>query len=560
MNNSLSDTDRTVVWVEPSAFPKKGYRPPANVYTGVMMPRAGASMAARLEQFGYRTVIISGELTPLSSEMIAQHGKIVCISVLSNSAPYGLVLAHQLRKLGCTVIMGGYHFAHQQMTETALALTTQALGFCQFVVRGEGYDALPALLKALEQRGTFEAVGGLSWRDNQGQTHHNPQRETTTPYEELPIPKWTGLIDAHEVMCLPVQGQRGCPRSCTWCAVVARDGKGGPKSRRQPQQFADEINVARQTLTGAKHIFVTADNINAATRWLSDVCDILTERPPGLTWSCQAEVPVFAANPELARKMARAGCRRVCLGIESLFGRALQDSNKRQSVEEIERAIAIAHENGIDVHGMLIVGLPGDDRETIAATRRWAEQQGIETVQFLCLIDLPGSEDSERDLSQRAFRPFQGAFAPLNSLFVNGHYARLSNDSCDLTEIQDISLDNMTRFYRLGRVFSALLKPRWNVRQASRARGEGHLQSLQSMLWAQVVTAYLRMRGWSNIRAWKQHPLNIAYIGRLRATTTCEIARTNADLLEALPADWLETFEEVYTQEAQRAIARSSAK
>ena len=539
---------QTIAWVEPSAFPQEGYVGPTSIYSGVMMPRAGAAMAARLAQHGYKTVILSGELTALDPDRIAGISRTVCLSTLSNSAPYSLILADQLKQRGCTVIMGGYHFAQQMINEATLMPTVEALSFCDYVIRGEGYDALPQLLEALSDQRRLSLVSGLSWRDQDGY-HHNSCRQTTEPARDLPMPNWQTMVDADQIRCLGVQGVKGCPRACSWCAVAGRDGRGGFANRRDAVQVVDEIEQALTHLRRAVHLFFTADNLVVQVEWLKQVCDEMIRRRVRVPWTCQAETPTLAKHPDLLEVMAQAGCVRVCLGLESVSVKALTDSDKASNVQTMTQAVHNAHQAGIAVHGMFIVGLPGDGEREVRSALDWCHEHRVETAQFLCLMGLPGSNLTENDnLIARSFRPFKGALAPLNWLFMNGHYAQLASDSLDLAAVQQISLDTTGAFYRLDRVFAGLLRPQLNVWRAARRRGATVVEAAKQMAWSQIVTAALRWRGYSKTKAWRNHPLNQAYLALLQANSKAGRERALDELVRQLPEGWVETLDRVHQQ------------
>jgi radical SAM superfamily enzyme YgiQ (UPF0313 family) len=548
MSNLTTTRDKRVVWIETAQFPHDYISPP-NIYTGVNMVRAGNVMAGVLARYGYDTTVISGEQTPLIPEQIAQISHTVCISVLSNSAPYGLLLASQLRALGCTVIMGGFHFAHLKMNEETLASTTAALNHCDYVIRGEGYESLPELLEALQDGGPLNDIGGLSWRNRTGDIQHNKTRKTQQQLCELPLADWTSLVDRDKVRCIGIQGVQGCPRQCEWCAVWPRDGQGGAQKRLGVEQVIAEIRAAQAELPGADHLFLTADNLVADVVWLTALCHAMIEEGIKLPWTCQAETEVLAQNPDLVEIMAAAGCVRVCLGIESVSEAALMTMSKQQNIEHTATAVAVAHRYGIAVHGMFIVGLNGDDANAMRAALNWARKHRLESIQLLCLGDLPGSRLTEREhLHQKAFRPFTGALKQLNWLFLNGHYARLASDTLSLSEVQRASLDGMRQFYRLRRVVSGLLRPQEYVYLAARRRGHGRWESLRQMAWAQIVTTVMRWRGCSSMWAWGRHPLNQAYCDLLRALNDDDedaYGEALARLTAALPPGWVEQFEQL---------------
>ncbi len=82
---------------------------------------------------------------------------------------------------GAQIVLGGYHasLAYAQLTEV---MSTPF----DFLVRGEGEQALPALVEALEGVREFAAVPGLSWFCN-GVFIHNPPAELLD-MRQLPLP------------------------------------------------------------------------------------------------------------------------------------------------------------------------------------------------------------------------------------------------------------------------------------------------------------------------------------------------------------------------------------
>ena len=71
-------------------------------------------------------------------------------------------------------------------------------------------------------RAALDGIEGLSWRDEDGEIHHNPDRLrcSQAEFESLPIPDLT-LIRGHEKMGVkPIMTQWGCPFDCEFCSVA----------------------------------------------------------------------------------------------------------------------------------------------------------------------------------------------------------------------------------------------------------------------------------------------------------------------------------------------------
>ncbi|MBI5835183.1 MAG: radical SAM protein [Armatimonadetes bacterium] len=541
-------TTQRIAWIEPSRMPYGV--DDQNIYTGVLFPRGGPKMAAVLGQLGYEVEVISGELSAIDHEAIARDFDLACISVLSNTAPHGLVLGRWLTELGLPVVMGGYQFAHRDTTEACMAPTDQALDFVPYVIRGEGYTALPAFLEALEGKRPLSAVRGLSYRDAAGRTIHNETAELLSreAINELPPANWRAVRDRDRMVVAAVHGMQGCPRSCSWCAVWPRDGRTDRNST--PDHFVDELQAVLAS-SDFLSVFFSADNFPAFPRWATEVCQEINRRGIDINWSCQAEVGAIR-HTEMVDAMIAAGCERWCLGLETINPASLSDSNKRQSRETMEACIKELHRRGLQVHGMFIVGLPHDTPESVRATVAWAKRMKIETVQFLCLIDLPGSADYEQfNLAENSFRPLKGAYEPLNWLFVNGHYARLGNETMTVSDVQTAAENAMLSFYTVPRALAPLLQFNAANYRTNRIRGHSRWRSLRSALLHHMFVAGLRFRGVINISRWKSNPLNKAY-RRLVKAEDWQTEPLIEQMLFALPATWLRTFEQVYRERQAR--------
>ncbi|MBI2300480.1 MAG: radical SAM protein [Armatimonadetes bacterium] len=537
-----------IAWLEPSRLPF-GFDD-QNIYSGILFPRAGPKMAGLLQSLGYEIEVISGELSAIDVDEIARDFDLACISVLSNTTPHGLVLGRWLTERGLPVVMGGYQFAHNRWDLDALATTAEALDFVPYVIRGEGYAALPRFLQALDGKLPFSSVGGLSYRTPDGRTIHNG----ATPLldrdqmNELPLADWSAVRDVETLFIVSAHGMQGCPRSCSWCAVWTRDGQRNRNTA--AERLVDELEGAL-SVTKCQHVFFSADNFPVIHTWATEVCEEILHRGLDVSWTCQGEVAAVQRT-ELVELMARAGCRRWCIGLESINNASLADSNKRQTRETMEEAIRMLHERGVHVHGMFIVGLPHDTPETIRETVAWAKRMRIETCQFLCLADLPGSSDYEQHrLWEKSFRPLTDAYEPLNWMFVNGHYGRLGNEVMPPAVVQRVMGDAMLSFYSLPRALSRLVTLDMETFRVARRQGKGWFRSLREAHYHNLIVAFLRLRGWRDTHKWLKVPINQTYLRLLDARPE-EVPALSRELVSHLPPEWVSTFERVYAERLER--------
>ena len=109
----------------------------------------------------------------------------------------------------------------------------------------------------------------------------------------------------------------------------------------------------------------------------------------GLTWSCNAKANV----PRETLKVLRDnGLRLLLVGYESGNQQILINIKKGLRVERARRFAADCRDLGITVHGTFILGLPGETRETIEETIRFAREVNPHPIQVSIAAPYPGTE------------------------------------------------------------------------------------------------------------------------------------------------------------------------
>jgi len=73
-------------------------------------------------------------------------------------------------------------------------------------------------------------------------------------------------------------------------------------------------------------------------------------------------------------------------------------------VEDISEAVEQLHRRKIRIHGMFVLGSDSDEPSTVRETVRFAKKAGIDSVQFMILTPLPGTQlFSELESEHRIF-------------------------------------------------------------------------------------------------------------------------------------------------------------
>jgi radical SAM superfamily enzyme YgiQ (UPF0313 family) len=149
----------------------------------------------------------------------------------------------------------------------------------------------------------------------------------------------------------------------------------------------DEVRWAQQAFPEVKEIFFDDDTFTDLPERAEEIARGLGKL--GVTWSCNAKANV---RRETLKVMRDNGLRLLLVGYESGVQSILHGIKKGVLVDVARRFTRDCHELGITIHGTFIVGLPGETRETIEETIRFACEINPHTLQVSLAAPYPGTE------------------------------------------------------------------------------------------------------------------------------------------------------------------------
>jgi radical SAM superfamily enzyme YgiQ (UPF0313 family) len=328
-------------------------------------------------------VLAQGQVGATVDRLVAEHAPdVIGLSVMTFQRRTAFRLIERLRALrpGVPIVAGGYD------PSLATEAWTGAAPGVDFVVRGEGEETLSELLRALESRKAPEGIAGLSFRTASGFRHNEPRPIRPLEDDTLRLPKRAArVLSGYTLLGKPidvVETSRGCTFDCSFCSIIAMRGRNF--HRRGFERVIADIQDARDH--GARAIFIVDDNITLDVKRFEALCDAIVEAElDDIEYVVQAMTSAIADHGEsLAPKMRRAGFRYVFLGIENILAEDLgflkADAKNRRhehgknAGNATLQAIEHIHANDMLVVGGLIVGNPGDTRESIEANLEFARR------------------------------------------------------------------------------------------------------------------------------------------------------------------------------------------
>ncbi|MDP8256856.1 MAG: radical SAM protein [Candidatus Alcyoniella australis] len=236
------------------------------------------------------------------------------------------------------------------------------------VVVGEGERTAVELVRSLLETGRFEPVpGALVRRD--GEVLDGGDRPLIEPVDQIAFPEFADLLPLGYARgdVLSVTSSRGCPNHCKYCS---ERGFWQRYRCRSGENLFEEIKLHAQRFGIYK--FNMVDSIlNADVRKLERFCDLVIESGIPIRWYGMA-MPHRQMTPELLRKMRAAGCTMLQYGIESLSPSVRKSMGKSDDIAMVERVLRDTNAAGIRIHGLMIIGFPGERRRDL-----WRTMWGI---------------------------------------------------------------------------------------------------------------------------------------------------------------------------------------
>ncbi len=369
---------------------------------------AGALIAA-----GYREVTlydgaVEDETVAAVLDRAIAEGK--PFQVVGISAPTVLIdaawdVARQAKARGAVTVLGGPHLT---------LMPDESMGHPEvdYVLRGEGEEAIVEILEAIEHRnaasaletdGNLATILGLSWRNSEGKVIHNLARPLRNDLDNIPFPayqlfkieRYTNLqpltdgLDPH-ARAYTIVTSRGCPYKCIYCSKPIT---GDTWRGRSVENVIAEWHMLIRDYH-ATEIGVTDDIWNLDLKRAKEICQrLIDEKLNTVPWVTIHGMKVNHTDLELFQLMKAAGCKRVGFGVENGDEHILkQVIKKSQTFDMVREAFKNAKKAGLQTMGFFIFGMPEETEETMEKTIRLALELNPDLANFMIAAPYPGTE------------------------------------------------------------------------------------------------------------------------------------------------------------------------
>ncbi len=422
-------------------------------------PLGLAYMAAVLDQNGFEVKIIDCPVShydhdKLKAELSAFQPALIGTGAMTPTIESALKCAQVAREVcpDARIVMGG---PHATFSDTEVLTSEKTV---DVIVRGEGEETLLELAKQPETGMKLGDIKGISFRKD-----HEIIRTADRPFiadlDALPLPAYKFLpIEKYYVSkrkLLPIITSRGCPYACSFC--VASQMFGQRFRARSPKNVLDELEWLQNEF-GAEGVAFQDDTFTFDRKRAMAICDGIIERKLKLHWGCGTRADVV--TKEVLDKMAKAHCDETMFGVESGCASLRAVLKKGVTNQQIENAIKWAKDAGMFVTVSVILGYPGETKETLQETLDFAAKIQPDDVWLCHATPYPGTH--LREIVVKNGWPMSQDWKTYNTM--NPIYEDPNLPAKEIAEMR-------RRFY------NKFYSPRYVMRQAVKGYIKGNLYS-----------------------------------------------------------------------------------
>lgn len=288
------------------------------------------------------------------------------------------------------IILVGTH--PSALPENTLALSEAINAVCL----GEYDYTIRDLAKVLEEKADLKSVAGIAFR-NDREIIKNNKRPEIENLDDIPFVSSVYknhlnyrnyfFAAANYPMMMIITG-RGCPFRCFFC-LYPQVFHSRRYRVRSPENVVEEFKYIRKYFPDVREIGIEDDCFSADRDRLKKICELLIIQKIKIKWYCNIRGDL---DYSILKLMKRAGCRLVTVGFESGCQEILDNMHKGEVVQRYNRFSEDAKRAGILVHGCIMVGNPGDTRETLKKSYEFVKKINCDSMQFYPLYLYPGTE------------------------------------------------------------------------------------------------------------------------------------------------------------------------
>lgn len=274
-------------------------------------------------------------------------------------------------------------------------VTMQAMPDVDFGIIGEGEQTSVELIDAIARKLDLTSVNGIIYRCENGLRITNRRVEIDN-LDTLPFPDYEGFNYAEYLRLNPdlsdegkkysqvsVIGGRSCKYNCTFCFHPS----GSKYRQRSLDSIFSEIDYLVRNYD-ISYIALREELFATDNERVRQFCERV--RVYDFDWSIQLRID--SINKELVDLLKNTRCRYLFVGVESADDRVLKSMRKGITLAQIERALDMLRDAGLNSRSGVIFGDEVETFESAMFTLNWFKKNYTKYRMFVdMIIAFPGS-------------------------------------------------------------------------------------------------------------------------------------------------------------------------
>ena len=349
-----------VLFIDPPGDrrPKKG-KPGKGLSLGI------ATLASVLIKHGHQVSLYdmanhyeNGTIDSIEKSLDIFVPEIIGVTILNAQYTFAIEIVKRLREMtDVPIIVGG-----AEVTALKEKIFTDMDFAIDVSVLGEGEETLLKILEAYKNNSSSTLIDKL--RKINGIIINNNRKlirtgdvQLVSNLDDYPPPDFS-IFGLKRLRMYSLQGSRGCPFNCSFCYQYL----GHSWRKRSPKKVVGDILEAYKKYHFTYIRFL--DSVfNFRIEWVHELCDELIESGlSDIPWEAQG-MRADKINVDLCKKMVKAGCKKVFIGVESLHPEVFKLIKKGETIESIKRGVSMSVQHFEEVSVFFIIGLPNDTKE-----------------------------------------------------------------------------------------------------------------------------------------------------------------------------------------------------
>ena len=353
-----------------------------------------ALLAGIAEKHGHEVEIIDGEVEGFSNEELVKRAlsrkpDLIAMTATSPFFHINKTVAELVKQQapGIPVAIGGPHITI--MKEKAFAPAFD------FAFVSEAEESWPQLLEQYEAGKDVSGIKGLIYREH-GQVKSTGQPEDIDEIDSLPIPSRHLLpMEQYKLGTLEgrknftsIQTMRGCPWKCIFCASEAL--KTTSMRVRSPKSVVAEMKSV-VTQFGIRHFYIVDDVMTLWSEHIVEICNLIDREELRITF--EGSTRANLVDDLLIERLAKSGLIRLSFGLETVDSEMRKTMKKQVPLEHYVRANAVCNRHKVEALNSVMIGLPGETRETVQKTLDFlGNSRDVQQANFAIAVPYPGTE------------------------------------------------------------------------------------------------------------------------------------------------------------------------